>query len=107
MTPISADLWRIYHLDTVQPEHPVRRAVDEIERLHEELASMEKRRAFARRTMLATVEYMAMHGLLTMERCGSYTVRLHPGADQVARGDSVAAAAEAAVQAVVAEHEGT
>lgn len=37
---LSTELRRIYHLDDVAPEHPIRRAADEIDRLHSERAEM-------------------------------------------------------------------
>ncbi|MCA3177608.1 MAG: hypothetical protein O9345_16270 [Burkholderiaceae bacterium] len=37
---LSTELRRIYHLDDVAPEHPIRRAADEIDRLHAERAEM-------------------------------------------------------------------
>ena len=41
MNDIVVRLRQAYHLDTVQPEHPIRQAVDEIVRLRERVSKLE------------------------------------------------------------------
>lgn len=55
MSDIAAQLRHIYHLDTVQPEHPIRRAVEEIERLRRTVEASGRAIADAQRQISALV----------------------------------------------------